>query len=155
MSISLTTPVTGGTQTGFASPTYTIVSDTGPSAGSKQWAVTALGGTQASVRTHAPSDPFTVTYIKPATYKSNGKVNPVTGLLERVPKNVHKFIVRKGVIPLAGQQPETAVMTLQMAIPAGSDIADPANLRAAASLLVGALNALSAGMGDTWVTGVL
>jgi hypothetical protein len=42
-----------------------------------------------------------------------------------------------------------------MDIPAGTDTADPQNLRAALSLLVGSLNQQSAGVGDLFVNGVL
>jgi hypothetical protein len=48
MSISVTSPITGGAQTGLTSPTYTVVTDTAPPGNpGKQVAVTALGGTQA------------------------------------------------------------------------------------------------------------
>lgn len=52
MTISLTTPVTGAAQTGLTSPTYTHVVDTPPNAYTKQYAVTALGGTQTGVDVH-------------------------------------------------------------------------------------------------------
>lgn len=50
MTIALSSPVTGGAQTGFTSPTYTLTADTPPAgSGGKQYAATALGGTQAGV----------------------------------------------------------------------------------------------------------
>jgi hypothetical protein len=154
MAISPSSPITGGAQTGFTSPTYTFVTDVALDTNGKQFAVTALGGTQTGVRVHAASDPFTFTYVRPKTYKALGKIHPVTGVLQSVPKNTHLLIVRKGAIPLAGQQPSVAVFRLQMDIPAGSDVADPANLRAMVSLLSGLASQISAGLGDTLVTGL-
>jgi hypothetical protein len=46
------------------------------------------------------------------------------------------------------------IATLSVDVPAGSDTADPANIRAAISLLVGLLNQQSAGIGDSLVTGL-
>nr|UJQ85601.1 MAG: hypothetical protein 2 [Leviviridae sp.] len=155
MTWSLTSPITGGAQTGLTSPTYTHVADSAPDVNGKQVAVTALGGTQTGVTAHSVSSPFTITYVKPKTNKVLGKPNPVTGLLPSVPMNVHKIIIRKGVLPLAGQPYSTLQAVLTMNIPAGSDTADPANIRAALSALVGAISQQSAGIGDTLVSGVM
>jgi len=46
-------------------------------------------------------------------------------------------------------------MTTTLDIPAGSDLADTANVRAGLSLLIGALEQISASIGDTIVTGVI
>lgn len=154
MSWGLTSPVTGGAQTGFTSPTYTTVADVAPDVNGKQQAVSALGGTQAGVTVHSVAAPFTVTFIRPKTFKALGKTNPITGLLPSVPKNKLRVIVRKGVLPLAGQPYSVAVCDLTISIPAGSDTADPANIRAMLSLLVGAINQQSAGIGDTAVSGI-
>lgn len=155
MAISLTSPVTGGAQTGFTAPTYTVVLDNYPDTNGKQWAVSALGGTQAGVTLHSVSSPFSVSFVRPKTYKVLGKTNPVTGLLPSVPVNVHKVIVRKGVLPLAGQPFSVASISITANIPSGSDTADAANLRALYSLAIGALNQQSAGLGDTVVSGTL
>jgi hypothetical protein len=154
MSLTLTTPITGGAQTGFTAPTYTIAADTAPDVNGNQYAVTALGGTQAGVVASSIASPFTVTAVRPKTFKSLGKTNPVTGALPGVPKNQWKFIVRKGVTPLAGQPASILLAELSIGVPAGSDTADAANIRAAISLLVGALNQVSAGLGDSLVSGI-
>jgi hypothetical protein len=120
----------------------------------KQWAVTVAGGTQVGVRIHTASDPFTVTYVRPKAFKAIGKPHPVTGLLPSVPKYTHVFIVRKGAIPLSSQPASVLLIRCSIDVPAGSDTADPASLRAAISLLVGALSQLSAGLGDTVVSGL-
>jgi hypothetical protein len=151
---SLTTPVTGAAQTGFTAPTYTVAADVAPDVNGKQNAVTALGGTQAGVSIHSVQSPFTVTCVRPKTFKVLGKTNPVTGLLPNVPKNSWKVITRKGVIPLAGQPASLMVITTTIDVPAGADTASPAEIRAAVSLHVGALTQQSAGAGDSLVSGL-
>lgn len=155
MTVSVSSPVTGGAQTGFTSPTYTLTTDTPPNASSKQWAVTALGGTQTGVNAHDVSSPFTITVFRPSTYKRLGQPNPVTGVVSNVPKNRYEFLVRKGVLPLAGQPSSLLLARISLEIPAGSENADPANIRAALSLLFGAAWSTSAGIGDTTITGIL
>lgn len=155
MAITITSPITGAAQTGFTSPTYTHVVDTAPSSLGKQVAVTAVGGTQAGVTTHSGSSPFTITVWKPAQFKQLGKANPVTGVIANVPRNVYKFVTRKGVLPLAGQAYQTMVVTTTMEVVAGSDIADAPNVRAALSAHFGAIAQQSAGFGDTLATGIV
>lgn len=155
MTIAITSPVTGGAQTGFTAPTYTVVDDVAPDDNGRQKAVTALGGTQTGVTVHTASSPFTVTVIRPRSFKTLGLVNPTTGQLPTVPRNSWKIIVRKGVVPLAGQQPVPLVIRCELDVPAGSDTADAANIRAAISLLVGVLSQQSAGAGDSLVSGIL
>jgi hypothetical protein len=155
MSFAPSSPVTGGPQTGFTSPTYTIGADTPPDANAKQYAVTALGGTQAGVIVHSVAAPFTLTMWRPKVFKNLAPVNPVTGILRAVPSNVFKVITRKGVLPLAGQAYKNLVVTTTLEIPSGSDIADAANVKAALSLHFGAVWAQSSGIGDTVLTGIL
>lgn len=155
MTISVTSPITGAAQTGFTAPTYTLTTDTAPSANGKQWAVTALGGTQAGVSTHSVAAPFTISCFRPAVFKQLGKANPTTGLIANVPNNVYKVITRKGVLPLAGQPYRTMLITTVMEVPAGSDLASPSEIRGALSAHLGALSQQSAGIGDTNVSGII
>lgn len=155
MAFALTTPVTGAAQTGLTSPTYTIALDTSPDANARQYAVTALGGTQTGVTASSVSSPFTISMFRPKSYQALGKPNPVTGLIARVPRNVYKLITRKGVLPLAGQPVQNLICTTTIEVPAGSDLADPANVRAALSMHFGSLAQATAGIGDTTVQGVL
>lgn len=155
MTWSPASPVTGGAQTGLTSPTYTLTSDVAPNAQGKQHAVTALGGTQTNVRTHSASDPFTITFERPANIRSSPVPNVNTGLIGSAPRNVYKLRVRKGVVPVTGQNPQVMLCTLTMEVPAGADVADAVNVRAALSLLFGAASAQSAGIGDSAVTGVI
>lgn len=155
MSFDLTTPVTGAAQTGFTSPTYTLTADNAPDNNGKQKAVTALGGTQAGVTTHSVASPFTLTFVRPKVFRFLGKPNPTTGLIKEVPRNTFKFITRKGVLPLTGQPYATMQITTIIDVPAGSDTADAANVRAALSAHIGALWQQPAGAGDTCVSGII
>lgn len=147
--------ITGAPQTGFTTPTYTNVADVAPDSNGRQIAVTALGGTQAGVTLHSVASPFTCTFVRPKAFKSLGQPNPATGRIANVPKNDYKLITRKGVTPLAGQPFQVMPIITTISVPAGADVADAANVRAALSLHIGALQALSAGIGDTTVTGVM
>lgn len=155
MSFALTSPITGQAQTGLTSPTYTHVTDSAPDITGKQVAVTALGGTQVGVTTHSMSSPFTITFFRPKVFRFLGKPNPTTGLIKDVPRNTFKLITRKGVLPLAGQPFQNMQVTTIIDLPAGSDTADAANVRAALSAHFGALVQQSAGVGDTAVSGVV
>lgn len=156
MSFTLSSPVTGGAQTGFTSPTYTHAVDTAPTSAGKQYAVTAIGGTQAGVdSSSSPSKPFTITLSRPTSLRVLTAVDPVTGVLRSVPRNVYVIRVRKGVTPLAGQSPVPMQIVTSIEVPAGADTADAPNIRAALSLMIGSLNQISASIGDTAVTGVI
>lgn len=155
MSISLSSPVTGAAQTGFTSPTYTLTLDTAPDVNGKQWAVSALGGTQAGVTTHTVAAPFTITFTRPKVFRVLGKPNPTTGLIKEVPMNTYSVLTRKGVLPLAAQPYVNCMIKTTISIPAGADTADPANLRAALSAHFGAVYQQSAGQGDTVVSGII
>lgn len=155
MAITIPLSVTGGAQTGFTAPTYTTVVDTPPDISAKQNVVTALGGTQAGVTAHSVASPFTLTVWRPKALKVLPAVNPITGVLGSVPKNVYSVITRKGVLPLANQPFETFTIESRLAMPAGADTADIANCRAAISAHIGMLNGISAGLGDTVQNGVL
>lgn len=153
--ITIPGSITGAAQTGFTTPGYTTTVDTPPNVNSKQVAVTAITGTQTGVNVHAVSKPFTLSVQRPSHFGVLGKPNPVTGLIAQIPRNTYKVLTRKGVVPLAGQPDVTAIIRSELEIPAGSDTADTANLRAAISAHIGLLNTISAGLGDTVVNGVL
>lgn len=154
MSVSLTT-ITGGTQTGLTSPTYTLATDSAPANEAKQWSVSALGGTQTGVNVHTISSPFTLTFWRPKVYKLIQWVQGLAGVQAKsIPRNTHKFIVRKGV-SCALNVPSMAMITVEVSIPANAETYDPANCRAMMSAAIGALGQVSAGWGDTLVTGSL
>lgn len=155
MTISVTSPVTGSAQTGLTSPTYTVVADTPPNAYSKQYAVTALGGTQTNVDVHGASNPFTLTFSRPAQIRSAPPRNPATGLVGSSPRNVYSVIVRKGMKPSSSDVPQVGVLRCDLSVVAGADLQEPEDIRAALSLLIGALSQQSAGLGDLLVTNLL
>lgn len=155
MAFSPSSPVTGGAQSGLTSPTYTLTADTPPAPNGKQFAVTALGGTQTGVDSHSVARPFTLTMFKPLVARALGVINSVTGRLSNVPINTYTVITRKGVTPLAGQPSVNLVIETQIRCPAGADIADSANVKAAMSLHLGAVWQQSSGIGDTTITGIL
>jgi hypothetical protein len=155
MAFAPSTPITGATQTGLTSPTYTIAADANPDNNGKQYYVSALGGTQTGVLAHSVAAPFTVSMFRPKNLKVLAPVNPVTGVLRNVPSNIYKVITRKGVLPLAGQSQKTAVLKTEFDIPAGSDLADPLSLRAAISAHIGLLSQISSAIGDSVTTGTL
>lgn len=154
MAIPLTSPITGAAQTGFTSPTYTIVADVAPSQNGKQFAVTALGGTQAGVTPHTATSPFTITFVRPQQIKMLPPIGN-NGQYSSVPVNVYKLIGRKGVTPAAGQPDRIASATLVIEVPAGSETYDPAEIRGLLSALLGAANQVAAGIGDTVITNVM
>lgn len=155
MSFAPSTPITGGTQTGLTSPTYTIAADNAPDVNAKQFYVSALGGTQTGVLAHSVAAPFTLAMFRPKVLKYLSPVNPVTGVLRGVPMNTYKVITRKGVLPLAGQSFKTGLVSTVLDIPAGSDVADPLSVRAMISAHIGLLTQISDGIGTTAVNGVL
>jgi len=155
MTIALSTPVTGSAQTGLTSPTYTVVADVPPNAYSKQYAVTALGGTQTGVDVHGASKPFTITFSRPAQIRSAPSVSPVTGVMPNTPRNVYSVKVRKGTVPGVNQNPQVMVLSCDFAVPAGSDLVEPEDIRAAVSLLIGSLTQQSSGLGDTLINALL
>jgi hypothetical protein len=155
MSFALSTPVTGAAQTGLTSPTYTVALDSASETWARQYAVTALGGTQTGVTAQSVASPFTTAMFRPKSFQYLGKPNPTTGLIARVPRNTYKVITSKGVLPLAAQPLQNMVITTTIEVPAGADLADPANVRAALSMHLGSLAQASSGIGDTVVNGVL
>jgi hypothetical protein len=157
LSLTISSPVTGAAQTNLTSPTYTLVADTFPNGtNGKQYAVSAIGGTQTGVdSSSSPARPFVIWGSRPAQLKRLGVVDPVTGVLRNVPRNTYKLGVSKGVTPLAGQTAVPLNAILSVDVPAGAELADTANVRAALSLLFGAIAQISSSFGDTCVTGLI
>jgi hypothetical protein len=153
--ITFAATITGADATGFTNPVYTATADSAPNSNSKQVALTGLtSGTAASVRYHSASDPFTCTYERPAVFKGPVVVNS-NGVLPSVPRNVHTCRTRKGLIPVSGQNPQVGLIETKINVPAGSDIVDPANVKAMISAHIGLLKQLDNEWGDTVLNGVL
>jgi hypothetical protein len=132
-----------------------LASDTAPNARSKQYAVTALGGTQTGVNAHSVSSPFTLTVERPAAFKLLGQPNPVTGVIANVGRNVFTVRTRKGVVPLSGQAEQTMIIETKISVPSGADTADTNSVRAALSAHIGLLSDQDAEIGTLAIDGVL
>lgn len=155
MSFSPGSPLTGAAVTGLTTPTYTLATDTAPNINGKQFAVTALGGTQTGVDINSVSKPFTLTFFRPQVLRVLPSVNPVTGVVKEVPINTYKFITRKGAVPAVNQQCQVARITTVIDCPAGVDTYEPEEIRALISAHFGALWSQASGIADTVLTGVL
>ena len=155
MTISISSPVTGATVSGLTSPTYTVVVDQAPNAYSKQWYVSAIGGTQTSVDAGSTaSKPWTFTFSRPATLKTLNAVD-VTGVIRQVGFNTYEYLMRRGLLPLAGQAVRVSNWRSTFPVLVGSDSADAPNIRAAVSSYVGVLNQQASGLADSMITGSL
>lgn len=145
-------PLTGDTQTGLTSPTYTLSADTAPSSNGKQFAVTALGGTQTGVLATTASQPFTLSFFKPAVIKQ--RTQDFQGYTMAAPMNVYKLITRKSVKVDSWGSLRVMLVTTSIEVPAGAEASDAASVRAALSAHFGCQNDTSSGIGDTVVSGV-
>lgn len=153
MAFNPTSPVTGATSSVLTSPTYTIGADTAPTSLGKQYAVSALGGTQTGVSPHSVSSPFTATMFRPAVLKTLQPV--VNGVLKSVPMNDYTVLTRKGVVPLAGQAVKVMPIRTSLSVPAGADTADPLSIAAAISFHIGLLSQIAEEFRKTAITGTL
>jgi hypothetical protein len=154
MSFAPTSPITGADITGLTSPTYTHTADTPPAATAKQFAVTAVGGTQDGVSVHSISSPFTMTMFRPANFKVLGKPN-AAGVIRSFPNNRFEVLTRKGVGVLANQPIQLATVRTVISIPAGSDVYDAVSIKAMLSSHIGLLTQIPQGTSDTVLTGTL
>lgn len=155
MSFNPASPITGAAVAGLTSPTYTITTDVAPSNNGKQYAVTALGGTQTGVDLHTVSKPFTISFFRPQQLKVLPQANPVTGIIKSVPTNTYKLITRKGASPAANQVPIVARVTTIIEVPAGADTFEPEDLKAMLSAHFGVGSAQASGIADTVLSGIL
>lgn len=157
MSIStLTSPVTGAPQTGLTTPTYTVVSDVAPDLYTSQWAVTALGGTQTGATAQTGADnPFNVSISRAKVLKPGPNVNSQNQIVGQPARNITKGSAKKGMrVNSASSVRFPAYFDWRLSVPAGSESVDPAEIRAMLSLVIGQLTQMSAGIGDTIVTGI-
>lgn len=155
MALSIPASITGAAQTGFTNPGYTTVADAAPDQYGQQRAVTALSGTQAHVDVHSISRPFTSTWVRPKKLKVLNANASTQAVLKDVGNNEWLLITRKGVSIAVNQPPKIMTVRTIISVPAGADINDPANVRACLSAHFGVLNAGSAGVGDTAVSGIV
>jgi hypothetical protein len=145
---------TGGAQTGFTSPVFTLVDDQAPALNAKQKTCTSIAGSGFTATANSISSPFTSTFYKPQALTRLPAPNPISGLRGSIPNNQWRWIVRKGGLCAAGV-PGVIVGRLTIDVPAGMDSYNPDEVRAFVSYLVGQLWEESADLGDSLVSGVL
>lgn len=155
MSFAPSSPVTGAAVSGLTSPTYTLSADVAPNINGKQYAISALGGTQTGVDVNSVSKPFTLTFFRPAVLRALPAANPTTGIIKNVPINTYKMITRKGAQPAANQANQVMRITTIIEVQAGTDTMEPEDVKAMISLHFGAGHAQASGIADTVITGVL
>lgn len=151
--MALTSPVTGSAQTGFTTPTYTIIADRFPGPNGVQYAVTALGGTQTGATAQTADKPFTVSVERPVSIKTQ-TVNS-SGVTVSSGRNRHRILVRKGMPAVVGQPPLLATAEVIFSVPVGAESVSAAEIRAMCSCLIGVLTQYSAASGDQIVSGVV
>lgn len=155
MSFAPATPVTGAAVSGLTTPTYTIATDVAPNINGKQFAVTALGGTQANVDVNTVSKPFSISFFRPASLRVLPQANPVTGVIKNVPVNTYKLITRKGAQPAANQVNIVARITTIIEVPSGTETFEPEDIKAMISAHFGVGFSQASGIADTVITGVI
>lgn len=155
MSFAPASPVTGAAVSGLTTPTYTLTTDVAPSINGKQYAVSALGGTQTGVDVNTVSKPFSISFFRPANLRVLPAANPVTGVIKNVPMNTYKLITRKGVQPAASQNNMVARITTIIEVPAGSDTYEPEDIKAMLSAHFGVGWESATDIADTVLTGIL
>lgn len=155
MAFNISSPLTGAAISGLTSPTYTLADDTPPSNQlAKQKAVTGIGGTQTGVAAHSITAPFTLTMVRPSTYKVLGQPS-IAGVIRAFPKNTTTLLTRKGVNVLANQPTQVMLVRTELSVPAGADSYDAVSIKAAISAHIGMLWQISQGIADTTLTGTL
>jgi hypothetical protein len=145
--------ITGATQSAFTTPTYTLAADLAPDVNSRQYVVTALGGTQTDVRASTAGDPFTLT-VKKTPYKAIPVRNPVNGSYGNVPLNRVELLFRKGMQIDSLDTLRTGNLRIITEIPAGAESNDPANIKALLCFAIGLLVEESQDIADSQIAGV-
>lgn len=125
----------------YTTAKFINAADSAPTVHAVQRMFTALdsGTAPAGIEWHSVSNPFTVTFFRPAQFASVGVVNPITGALRTINRNHYRVLLRKGVIPLAGQASSPMWIDTKISIPAGAESADSDNVEAAVAAAVGVL----------------
>lgn len=155
MSFSPDLSVTGAAIAAFTTPVFTLVADTPPEANSRQWYTSAISGTGTSTaRVHTAPDPFTI-LIRKAPYKALPPKNPVNGSYGNVPLNRIEILCRKGVYIDSANTLRIASFRLIADLPAGCELADSVNIKAAVSNLLGLMAEESSDYADSLIAGVI
>lgn len=148
------TSITGATQSAFTTPTYTLAEDNlRPEPNTRQFVVTALGGTQTGVRAHTAGDPFS-TLVRKGPYKPTPTPNPVTGAYGQIPLNRVELLTRKGMKIDAAGTIRVGNLRVILELPAGSESNDAVNIKALICYAFGLLNEESQDYADSAIAGI-
>lgn len=150
---NITSALTGAAITGLTSPTYTFTQDIAPNATSKQFVVTALGGTQIGVNLHSITDPFTVTFFR-APKLQTITIDPKTQAVKAIPVNSHRLLTRKAASCNATVKKVNSI-DVTVNIYAGSETFDKPNVDALFSAAIGTLMTQQQGIRDTVSSGIM
>lgn len=152
---TLTSPITGANQTGFTTPGYVVTADqTPPNVAGRQYAVTAINGTQPGVDVSTSSRPFTILLNRPQQLALPPTV--VNGMASGpIRRNNFDVLARKGVTAVVGLPSQIAIFRGRLEVPAGADVNDAPGIRGLCSLVQGAMAQLAANFADTAITGVV
>lgn len=152
----ITSPITGAAVTGLTSPTYTLsVDNVAANQNGVAYYVSALGGTQAGVRTHSVSSPFRAVFTRPLVPKTLGTPNPSTGVIPQVPFNKYGFSLAKGLAVAANQPLYPAYFRGSFDIPAGAETFDVVNMAALFSCAGGLVNGNATSLYNLAITGTM
>jgi len=146
--------ITGATVTGLTSPTYTLAADLAPDSNSRQYYVSAVGGTQTNVRAHTAGDPF-MAVVRRTPYRSRPNANPINGAYPNVPMNKIEILARKGLFIDSNETVRNGNLRLVAELPAGSALNDAVNIKALVSFLIGLLTEESDDYADSLIKGVV
>ena len=151
--MALSSPVTGAAQTGFTSPTFTLVLDRFPGPNGVQYAVSALGGTQTGATANTAASPFLVSVERPVSLKTP-KINSA-GIIFSPGRNRHRVATRKGMVAVTGQPALEAICETFIAVPVGAETVSAAEIRSMLSAHIGVLTQYDAALGDQMASGVV
>jgi hypothetical protein len=143
--VQITPTIPASDIAGFVAAVYNSDLDVAPdpSTGISAFLSSKNSGTvPAEVKYHSVSSPFTVTVERPKFLKTLGNLlNAVTGIYGKVPENVYRIRTRKGVMIAANNVPRIMYVETTIRVPAGSDVYDIPNIRAALGVHFGLCHA--------------
>jgi len=155
MAFSPASPVTGAAISGFTSPTMTLALDIAPTPYGRQYAISALGGTQTGASPNSPTLPYTVTMVRPTMLKSIAPIKTGSNQLTANNRNIWKMVFRKGAVLNANGTIGIAISHIDWDLPAGMEAFAAAELKTLISFQIGILWSNAQGIYDTLATGVM
>lgn len=155
MSLTITGTIAGTAVTGAAAPVFTPIEDSSAGPNFRRWYITTVASAN-SATAHSVSHPFYVELHRPSAFKPQPQFDPTGTRVVNGPvgRNTYKLRVIKGVTPASGLFGVVLIETL-IHVPAGADVNDAANVRAALSVLGGLFIEDPAGLAETPINGLL